>query len=173
MVKQQYRETWNGYYNGIGYEIAYWRLGDEYVWNYYIYINIEQLPEELQDRYWLKGKWDMVHKYVEHDYTNSPIGHLDWHHGCTYYEKQHGHDGEPRIVKAGCDYNHYWDNGVCYSLDDVTNDVSHTIDSFLLRCPEYKMRCAWDGQYYSRDEGEFSEDGRFRSYKSKEESGSI
>jgi len=38
----RHKETWNGEYRGVKFEIAKWRLGSFSCWNYYLFLPIDQ-----------------------------------------------------------------------------------------------------------------------------------
>lgn len=50
------------------------------------------------------------------DYNNCNIADLDWHGGITFYEERFLPDSNRTYVKAGCDYQHLYDDN--YRLDD-------------------------------------------------------
>ena len=78
---------------------------------------------------------------------------MDWHGGITWYSKISGFDGGEKIIKVGCDYQHYWDEGKTYNLSYIENDVKDTIDKFLKYIPDYKFRCVGTGKLYNSNEG--------------------
>lgn len=131
-------------------------------WTYYIYLDINRFSSEYKGRsFWMLGKKD---KYgnVMYGYINHPIiGNMDFHCGCTYYNKRHGFDGANKVVKIGCDYMHYWDEGHEYFLTDVQQDAINTIEKFRILVPEYQYRCCGNGGIYRLEDGELNESGAF------------
>jgi hypothetical protein len=165
---------YTGTYRGIGYEICNWEMKDymsddpeamKQNWTYYIYIHLNMIPEESNpDSYWLKAiKFKITpdsierirYKYDEHHV----IGNLPWHGGCTWYSKESNQDDVEmgiRVVKVGCDYQHYWDEGRQYDVDMLLQDVQDTIDKLREMIPGYKYRCSWNGKLYDISEGELN-----------------
>lgn len=155
--------VWHGNYRGVTFEINNWQNTYEKAyrkdnWAFYLYISLDRIPnQELAEQLWLPPEKDekgRVH-YKEYD---SWLPNLDWHCGITWYSKESGLDGAERIIKAGCDYGHYWDEGREYSLDFVTYEVKKCIDSFKTIVPEYKWHCSMVGGYWLPSEGILSED---------------
>lgn len=160
------KRTWTGYYKGIDFEIQNWDWEIEAAsimrnywaknWTHYIIINIDkQIPEELRERFWLKGKLSSMRedgpKHLNYSYSgeDSIINHLEFHGGCTYYSKVSGFEGEDRRIKIGCDYQHLWDQDKNYDIDFVYGEVKETIESLVRLC-QGKIK-AWsrqDGHYY-------------------------
>jgi len=147
------KTTWNDEYKGIGFEIQKFTLCDKDAWAFYLYIPLDALPEDIRERFWLPPQKNDTSRRIHYDYyAESLISDIEWHCGCTYYEK-FGMDGEPRAVKIGCDYQHYWDEGHTYSVDYVEMDAKRAIDSFLELVPNMMRRCQWDGRYVPSDQG--------------------
>lgn len=76
---------------------------------------------------------EVIHKmatrdYVSNDYMGSRLANVEWHCDITFYEKV-GHAEGHRAVKAGCDYQHYWDEGHFYDLADLERDAHRAIES--------------------------------------------
>jgi hypothetical protein len=168
------RETiiWTGIHRGVRYEINNYKRGNNDCWTFYLIIYLSRIPlENKPNRLWLKGKKNgsmIIYNY----YKNSLISNLAWHCGCTWYSKEAGFDGEQKVIKIGCDYQHYWDKGHYYYLETVCKDVENCIDSFLIAVPDYKYWCQGNGNLYSLKDGEYK-NGVFRSFeylKRKEES---
>lgn len=171
-IKLSERKIWNGDYEGIDFEInkypTGYQPGDS--WVYYIFLWIDKIPKENNpESYWLKPDKSPLFKHgVSHDYmSHKVINNIDFHHGCTYYSKIAGHEGGRKIIKIGCDYQHYWDEGREYSLNEVSYDAKNTIDQFKKVVPNYKYRCHWNGNLYNLSEGTIS-NGNFRSNESLE-----
>jgi len=155
------REVWLGIYRGIKYEINKFKFGPddkEDRWTHYIIITLDQIPEELREKFWLKPELKQLSgsksNYISHNYYDSIISNLEFHGGCTYYEHLSGHYGESRIVKIGCDYQHYWDEGRQYDLKYVESEVRATIDSLWTLCGRIKYRSFGDGAFRYEEEFE-------------------
>lgn len=161
---------WHDLYRGIGWEITArenqfrtpytdWATS----WCHYIHLNLDQLPPSIRDDFWLPPKESGFgkRKRITYDYMDSIIYNLEWHGGCTYYDKTGGFDGEPRRIKAGCDYQHYWDEGKEYDFDYVLSEAKATIDSLHALIPGIGVFCRMgycDKLYHLEEEGEYSED---------------
>lgn len=154
------RKIYTGVYRGIRFEINNFNFGPidtESRWTHYIYIALDQqLEKELADKFWLEGTLiDGGNKYLRHDYYGSVIDNLEFHGGCTYYSKEAGFEGEPRVVKIGCDYQHLWDQDKQYDLSYIYAEVIQTIDSlYRLANNKIKIRSWGDGQYRYLEEFE-------------------
>ena len=148
------KTTWTDEYRGVGYEIQKFTLCEKDAWAFYLYIPLDALPEDIRERFWLAPQKNDTSRRVHYDYYAEPlITDIEWHCGCTYYEK-FGHDGEPRCIKIGCDYQHYWDEGHFYSEDLLSVDAKTAIDSLLKMIPPMLRRCQWNGKYYPQDQGQ-------------------
>ena len=98
-------------------------------WCYYIFIrenkctNFESiwLPEKVT-QYIENGP-----KHITYDYYSEPLGSIKMHGGITYYDK-HGYTPGHRCVEIGCDYQHYWDEGKVYVIEDIVQNAMETID---------------------------------------------
>lgn len=152
------KTTWNGEYKGIGFEIQNFTIGDKDAWTFYLYLPLDALPEDIRERFWLKPKKNKTSFRVHYNYSAEPlISDLEWHCGCTYYEKI-GIDGAPRGVKIGCDYQHYWDEGHEYDEGIVEMDAKEAINSLLRLVPNMLKRCTWNGRYVPENQGEMHGD---------------
>ncbi len=144
--------TWHDRYRDIAYEVDY--QVDSDIWHYYLWINLKQLPSEVREQFWLEPKPVQSSKntptrYIYEEKNKPPIGNLDWHGGCTFYEK-HGHGNDLRVVHVGCDYNHLFDSWQTYSLDSVVQDVKRCIDS-LHEQFAIKRQCLRCGKWFVPD----------------------
>lgn len=146
-------DVWRGKYKGVPYEINNFKIGNTDQWTFYLILSELQVPD-LFDAIWLKGKrlklGDKLTRHIAYDYDNSPLSSLEWHCGCTYYEKTGGRDGETRAIKAGCDYGHYWDEGNYYSLSIIEADVVTCIES-LFKLTEVLQHCGYCGEYVKQE----------------------
>lgn len=142
-------EVFTGKCNGVPYEIRRWECGGEKIWNYYLFLIEEQMPDVFPSL-WLDGKRMMINekptRHILYEYENTLIADLEWHCGCTYYEKVGGFDGAQRVLKVGCDYNHLWDEGKHYDLSDIEHDVIDCVNSLLDRVKVLQW-CAYCGDY--------------------------
>ena len=78
-------------------------------WNTYLYIHRKDLVEKLKTG------------------TGSPCELLDslpWHYGQTLYEEH------STYIKIGDDYQHYWDEGYKYYLDNMITNINHIFEEF-------------------------------------------
>jgi hypothetical protein len=148
------REVWLGVYRGVRFEINRFKgYREEPGWTHYIWIAIdEQLEPAIAEKFWLKPQVKSFspggRPYLHHDYYDSIVASLEFHGGITYYSKEAGFEGEPRVVKIGCDYQHLWDEGKHYSLADVESECRSTIDSlYALLDGKVKVRSRGDGKY--------------------------
>lgn len=145
---EKYREE----YRGINIEASrHWREGygpsggRKEVWCFYIYLAAEMFPEHLRSQVWLAKKPPNEFGSRFYDYSDTLISNLDWHCGMTWYSKESSEDDEFRAVKAGCDYDHIWDEGGYYSAASVLADARRCVDSLFVTVPELKtMRQLWE-----------------------------
>lgn len=97
---------------------------------------------------------------------------LDWHGSITYYKKE-SMDGSPRMITLGCDYNHIWDEGQHYTVNEIFSDVKATVDKLYELVPNLKVKCSWNGGLYHSKDGVFRNihpwAQSFRSYESMQE----
>lgn len=153
MEKLEYKEVWTGKYRDIRFEVVHWYMG----WNYYLFIQAEQLPDDLQKGFNLKNKsWrcspDSPVRYHS-DYESAPIiSDLEWHGGITFYEKHRNEIGKVTCYKLGCDYQHSFDMGEHYTIDVIAEDAKKSIDKLWELVPNMKVRCAWNGTYHPIEE---------------------
>lgn len=166
MITEMRQKTqWNGTYKGINWEVQTFDIGDRKTWTFYLYLYEEQFDPVYWKKYvWLrpnKHKWGGVANY---DYYKSQfILGIDFHGGCTYYEKLGGLDKGRKSVKIGCDYGHYWDRPDSESVESVTRDVASAIDSLYNTYPQIKVWCCGNGGFYPPNEGRFLDSGKFYS----------
>jgi|GEM_PF-5462347 len=134
---------------------------------HYIHVLLEQIPEDRREDFWLKSKEHVRPASgkidIFYNYAGSIINSLEWHGGCTFYEKRGGIDGRPRWIKAGCDYMHSWDVGQYFDLDYVITEAKYTIDSLHKLIPNISIHCC-DGYcgkiFHLENEGVYTGDER-------------
>lgn len=145
-------KRWNLKHKNINIEIGFRepRLGNEHFerdrggWVYYLHLILDKIKnEELRNSIWLipdrgEGKDFRIPQY---NYYNCVLVNLPWHGGITYYEKKIIVDTDIRVVKVGCDYQHYCDEGRTYTKESVLSDAIETAEAFLEMCPDYAMGC--------------------------------
>ncbi len=154
---EQYRSgctEWRVDHLNIPGSVKHWGTSDysRYgVWNYYITLrkSFFQKPEDWE-RFRLQrqvkdlggSKWETA--------TYEDVPDLNWHGGITFGELSRGFDKstgeEEEIVRLGCDYNHSWDQGIEYSLEEVTGDLKRSVE-VLAKIAPLNARCAWSGRY--------------------------
>lgn len=160
MEKIEHKESWDGTYRGVRFEIVHWYLG----WNYYLYIPVEQLPDLIKPKFNLKAH---THNFLgsgrpctSFEYGSAPIlADLEWHGGITLYEKARDDVGKIIGYKLGCDYMHLWDNNKAYNLESIVQDVHRSIDKLWELVPDLKVCCNWNGKYYPIDETYLTDKG--------------
>lgn len=151
MDKLNYRETWDGEHRGVSFQVSRWRLG----WAYYLTIPVKQLPDDKQMFFNLDIKTSEFNgrERFYYEYSSAVIvSDLEWHGGITFYEKIRDDSGVTVAYKLGCDFAHLWDEGVSYEQTRIVFEAHQSIDELIRRVPNLKLRCAWNGQYYSEDE---------------------
>lgn len=130
-------------------ESSYGIEESEFNWTHYIYLNLDKQikDKEIADKLWLKPRYDDKGR-CNYDYYDSIINDIEFHGGCTWYSKEGSVDEKGRFIKVGCDYQHSWDTGRCYSLEYVKEQVRETIDSFLQKVSPVLKWCNGCGAYY-------------------------
>jgi len=134
-------------HKGIFFEIRKWQLGDMTCWNYYLNIKVKQLSADVCKEAILYS--DPNDERPFYDYENSIFSDLDWHGGITFYEKIWDSEGRLEGFKAGCDYQHFFDQKNKYTFEMIFDDCSRSIDKLWEKFPEMKIRCSWNGSYHS------------------------
>ncbi len=108
---------------------------------------------------------DTKYNRISYDYmSKGTLANLHWHCGITFYDKLGGLDGNPKIIKAGCDFQHYYDDGMQYSLGDIERECYKTIGSLHEAVPDLLVCCSYNGKYYKKSDGEINEHGNFISF---------
>lgn len=95
-------------------------------WTYYIVLR-ERVLKDKFEQLWLERDTESTLSFPVYRYEETPIAKLDWHGGVTFYQKL-GTEPGFRGVEFGCDYNHYWDQGRDYSLEQVYSEALATLD---------------------------------------------
>jgi len=128
---------WNGTYKDIGYRVQLWTSKDfngelNYIWNYYIYINLKNLSPDVAKRLWLRAKLPKLGKNFKrklYRYYDEPLlNNIEMHGGITWYKKMYSISDE-KVIEIGCDFNHDGDNYDEYDLRLVLSDVKNCIDT--------------------------------------------
>jgi hypothetical protein len=117
-------------YEGFSYEIQHWtekhlverELAEN--WTYYIFLKAELLPADLWKQLIEAPRDDRLYHY-----SKTWLANLDWHCGISFGTQLFTETGKVRAIKAGCDYQHYWDEGHYYNLGAVQHDAIRTIKS--------------------------------------------
>lgn len=68
------------------------------------------------------------------DYFNCSLASLDWHGGITFYEECFNNEMRKTVVRAGCDYQHLWDEAYRsrdYGDEIIQSDGICIMDEFL------------------------------------------
>ncbi len=165
----KHKDVWNGEHRSVRYEVVRWSTGESDVWNYYLFLPEKQIPEGWRDRFILKPQPPTKWGRVFYPYGEKLPG-LEFHGGCTFYEKLGGLDGNPITVQIGCDYNHAWDQDGYFTDEIVGQDARRSIDVLWETVPDLLVRCSYNGRFFPASDGEFAEDGTFTSHEGKKES---
>ncbi len=150
--------VYRGEYCGVSWEINYieregWeKHGIKPWWTYYIYIHKGKMTPEQFALLDMPIKIDELSSSKRKYYEYSKFPDLDFHCGCTYYDKTINNELNEYCLKIGCDYNYYWDENQDYSLQDILEDVRGTINKFLLQF-HYKRWCCNCGKIVDITEG--------------------
>jgi hypothetical protein len=166
------RERWRGHYRGITYEVSChyrgWhdhdvRTGEprRACWAFYLYIPEAMVPEAKRDRFIAKRypPEQMHGNPCHYDYYATALAHLEWHGGITYYTIHNADLVGYRVIEAGCDYQHAFDDGVRYDAESVACDARTCIDTLHTFHPDLLVRDWYDGSYHPREEMEETPQG--------------
>ena len=138
-----------GKYRGINFKISHHGISDyapNGIWCGYIFLNDKELSEEDFNANWLEPQESEYGNRVSYEYYKCPLGNLDWHGGCTFYEKKVTPDTGDRNLQFGCDYNHLYDEGMSYTESRVHCDLKAIIDE-LHGLYKVKLWNPMDGSY--------------------------
>jgi ribosomal protein L37AE/L43A len=152
----KHQDVWHGSYRGISFKIAQWHFDSqlqyfESNWNYYIILNKKQIPKDKLSEFFLPFEMTTLFgskkEYKNYRYMEKGVfAQLNWHGGVTYYRS------EDETVKAGCDYQHAFDSGQVYTVEELEADAKATIADLLQRAPYLKIFCQGCGDYLLEQE---------------------
>jgi hypothetical protein len=135
------REEWNFYEEKM--------VPSDGKWCYYVTVSERMLPEDQFAQFWLSPTMverSSGHPHPTYDYYSAPFSQADWHGGVTFYEKLGGLDGEARMVKIGCDFAHYWDEGHTFHYEGVLCEAKRTAEQ-LAKMYAFYTRCPYNGKW--------------------------
>lgn len=175
--EMRYVDVWRGKYQGIGFEIncqkidAFMSGAARDAWTYYVYLPEPMIPEDQWPRVFAELSEPDSRGRRHLDYYKTELADIHWHHGITFYEILADRGLSPRIIKAGCDYSHYWDaeRGYRYHLDEVHLDVKQTIKEARAR---FGLRwwCNATGDWFdTKEQAEASSKAWRENYKAERE----
>lgn len=151
-------------YRGIHWTIKNWAYESEKdqltKWNYYINLFINRFEDKtLGKKFWPKDKkydWGVVADY----YSVPIIDSCAFHGGVTAFTKYINKGPHGNRVEIGCDYQHLWDEGREYNVEELLYDVKRTIDAFHSNV-KYLIWSQRDGNLYREDQGTYNDGGMF------------
>ena len=125
-------------------------------WCYYVTISEYMLPPEEFKKFWLRAKKPSYEPsngipWPSYDYYEVPWAGCDWHGGVTFYSKTASVDKQPRSVKIGCDFGHYWDEGREYNYEEVQREAIRTVEH-ILEMFQFYSRCCYSGRWQPLEE---------------------
>ena len=135
------RELYRGNHLDISIEVSRrWRRGLEghsslnpEVWCFYLFIAVEQFEAKYHadlNQPVQVSKFGSWHKpYAE------CLQSLDWQGGMTFYECEKRSDSPFTHIKAGCDYDHIWNDGHIYSANIIMQDAKTCVESLAHQFP--------------------------------------
>lgn len=135
-MKLSKSKVWHGRHRDVGFKISLSGEGEDSfmdglgTWCFYVFI-----AEDAAANFPALWLADEIHRWkpeakgrITHDYC-SITGDMEFHGGCTFYQK-HGHTDGYRYVEMGCDYAHLWDRERGgYVLEEILYDAKKCIDS--------------------------------------------
>lgn len=135
----KHKEIWWDEYRGIRFEINKFEgsesLNHHSSWTFYLHLALEQFPEKQRVKLKPFFYYTAFGTPIESSRDN-PIANLEWHGGLTWISLD---IRKPfSYIKAGCDYQHFWDEGQFYSVDELVRDSKRCIDSLYEMFPEIK-----------------------------------
>lgn len=175
------RDVWTGRHRGVAYEVScHYRTGESRIvlnewsgfevrtnepkrqcWAHYIYLHEGMIPAEKRPAFFAPLRDDAMRStgFRFYDYYKSALADLEWHGGITFYDILHADQPGCRTIKAGCDYQHSWDDGCRYTAEVVEREASATIDSLHANHPDLLV-CDWyDGTWHPKSECEETPQG--------------
>lgn len=163
MSELKHREIWRGEYRGIQFEInrfdSFCKDMFENGWTYYLYINLFMFPEERRQSMRTRVYYTAFGTIMETPVDN-PLNKLDWHGGLTWISEETTKGSPFIVIKAGCDYQHLWDEGNCYTKETVLQDVKRCIDSLHRYIPPIKTNKELWEEFRAKFPGEKAGDHR-------------
>lgn len=169
--EKRHKKVWHNTYRGIAWEInlidmdydtkaTSFSLGPW--WTYYVSLIEDNVPQDRIKDFFLgaednsDSEFSYLRNRVTYDYYGSLWNDLPWHGEITYFELKGGLNGDKLIAKAGCDYNHSFDQGHRYTFNSVASEVRETIDALIEMIPGLKTRCGYCGKFSEgeNDKGE-------------------
>lgn len=158
---------WSGTYRGIGFLVRSTDIPEFFgtsfyepaktVWAHYIFLHEQQVPDpDMREKMFLTPRLERMSpaspERVLYHYSEGPIADLEWHCGITFYDLVQQMPGH-RVLKAGCDYQHYWDEGHRYDENICIMEAKATIDSLWRRHPDLLVRDTFTGAWVSPSSG--------------------
>ena len=135
----KYKEVWFDEYRGINFEVNKFEgskaLNHAQSWTFYLHIAVEQFPEEVRTKLMPYVYFTAFGTRIEVPRDN-PLENLEWHGGMTWISVES--EKVFTSLKAGCDYQHLWDEGQYYSSEEVILDAKKCIDSLYAMFPALK-----------------------------------
>ena len=155
----KHADEWQGEYREIAFSIRHWGHSEftpDGIWNYYLYVPIERLPEDARD-VWLQypRTFSRMPRKNRQPVLYRPYGDLpdlELHSGCTFYRVIEDDMNAP-VGRVGCDYNHAWDQGCCYNEQQLLCAAKHSIDALWEVYPGMLHRCRYCYSYHPASEG--------------------
>lgn len=161
------KTEWTGEHLGIHFEINRFPgfkfaslQQNKWAWTFYLFLWIDRIPENAES-YWLEGK--KVYNRISYDYYgHGVLSSIEWHGGITWYSKESGFDGEKRVIKVGCDFQHLYDHEHGdYELGTVVREAKEAIESFRAMVPGYRYWCRYDGKLHDPKDVVIAKDGSY------------
>jgi hypothetical protein len=136
------RELYRSIHRGVHIEVSrhfrkdYITEQQKGIWCFYLFLAVEMFPEFYHADLW------QPYRFTDFGTPMQPYAEclesLEWHGGMTYYEKTSAHDYPFHNIKAGCDYDHIWDDNQYYDAEIVLDDAKKCVDSLFLKFPDLK-----------------------------------
>lgn len=148
-LKKDSTLSYLGVYRGLSYVIKNFKnfeTGEMSCWCHYIILRLDQIDDKHHGDLWLDPV--MFSWGVSHNYYVDPFTRFEFHGGITFYEKTSGleHVDQKKVIKIGCDYQHSWDEGMCYGINYIECEARKTIDSMWNYFGDIKYRTVGDGR---------------------------